>query len=58
MNLIDGLKMYGESNKLYLKMKIDSLEARIVVLEGIIKKTIYHVIKPGESNENTKSTNS
>ena len=40
LNLIEGLKM-----------KIASLEARIIVLEGIIKK-------PGESNENTKSTNS
>ena len=40
MNLIEGLKM-----------KIDSLEIRIIVLESIINK-------PGESNENTKSTNS
>ena len=40
LNLIEGLKM-----------KIDLLEARIIVLESIINK-------PGESNENTKSTNS
>ena len=40
LNLIEGLKM-----------KIASLEARIIVLESIINK-------PGESNENTKSTNS
>ena len=69
MNLIEGLKMKIDTlEKLShepqnYKEKCDDMEVRLVNLERIIKKTIYHVIKPnsiieGESNENTKSTDS
>ena len=62
LNLIEGLKMKIEAlEKLSYepqnyKKKCDDMEARIIALEGIIRKTVYHVIKPGESNENTKPT--